>query len=204
MSELKLETNEEIASYGIGRQMGDHIATQSFEGVELNAVIAGIKQSFAGEELSVEAEKIQEAFNVIQERMQKQAEEAAKEAAKEGTLYLEKNAQREEVSVTDSGLQYEIITAGEEGGANPTRESTVRTHYHGTFIDGKVFDSSYERGQPAEFPVGGVIAGWTEALQMMTKGAKWRLTVPYQLAYGEQGSPGGIPQIGRASCRERV
>ncbi|GGK74035.1 FKBP-type peptidyl-prolyl cis-trans isomerase [Amphritea balenae] len=195
MSELKLETNEQIASYGIGRQMGDHIATQSFEGVELNAVIAGIQQSFAGEELSIEAEKIQEAFNVIQERMQKQAEEAAKEAAKEGTQYLEKNAQREEVIVTDSGLQYEILTAGEEGGANPTRESTVRTHYHGTFIDGKVFDSSYERGQPAEFPVGGVIAGWTEALQLMTKGAKWRLTVPYQLAYGEQGSPGGIPPL---------
>jgi len=193
MSELKLETTEQIASYGIGRQMGDHIATQSFEGVELEAVIAGIRQSFAGEALSVEGEKIQEAFNEIQARMQAQAEEAAKQAAAEGQQYLDKNAQREEVFVTDSGLQYEILTAGEEGGVSPTRESTVRTHYHGTFPDGKVFDSSYDRGQPAEFPVGGVIAGWTEALQLMTKGAKWRLTVPYQLAYGEQGSPGGIP-----------
>ena len=193
MSELKLETTEQIASYGIGRQMGDHIATQSFEGVELEAVIAGIRQSFAGEALSVEGEKIQEAFNEIQARMQAQAEEAAKQAAAEGQQYLDKNAQREEVFVTDSGLQYEILAAGEEGGVSPTRESTVRTHYHGTFPDGKVFDSSYDRGQPAEFPVGGVIAGWTEALQLMTKGAKWRLTVPYQLAYGEQGSPGGIP-----------
>lgn len=193
MSELKLETIEQIASYGIGRQMGDHVANQSFEGVELDAVVAGIKQAFAGDELSIEAEKIQEAFNEIQSRLQVQAEAAAKEAAAEGQLFLDKNAQREEVFVTDSGLQYEILTAGEEGAANPTAESTVRTHYHGTFPDGKVFDSSYDRGQPAEFPVGGVIAGWTEALQLMTKGAKWRLTVPYQLAYGEQGSPGGIP-----------
>lgn len=193
MSDIKLETNEQIASYGIGRQMGDHLATQSFEGVELNAVIAGIQEAFAGEALSIEGEKIQAAFNEIQARMQEQAEKLAKEASAEGELYLEKNAQREEVFVTDSGLQYEIVTAGEEGGESPTRESTVRTHYHGTFTDGKVFDSSYERGQPAEFPVGGVIAGWTEALQLMTKGAKWRLTVPYQLAYGAQGSPGGIP-----------
>ncbi|MBN1006235.1 FKBP-type peptidyl-prolyl cis-trans isomerase [Amphritea pacifica] len=193
MSDIKIETTEQIASYGIGRQMGDHLATQSFDGVELNAVIAGIQEAFAGEALSIEGEKIQAAFNEIQARMQEKAEKLAKEAAAEGELYLEKNAQREEVFVTDSGLQYEIITAGEEGGVSPTRESTVRTHYHGTFTDGKVFDSSYDRGQPAEFPVGGVIAGWTEALQLMTKGAKWRLTVPYQLAYGAQGSPGGIP-----------
>ncbi len=193
MSEIKYETNEQIASYGIGRQMGDHLATQSFEGVELEAVVTGIRESFAGEELSIEGEKIQAAFNEIQARMQEQAEKLAKVAAAEGEEFLAKNAEREEVSVTASGLQYEIVTAGEEGGESPTAESTVRTHYHGTFPDGKVFDSSYERGQPAEFPVGGVIAGWTEALQMMTKGAKWRLTVPYQLAYGAQGSPGGIP-----------
>ncbi len=193
MSELQLETTEQIASYGIGRQMGDHLANNSFEGVALNAVLAGIQQAFDGAALSIEAEKIQAAFNEIQARLQQQAEAAAKQAAAEGQLFLDQNAAREEVFVTDSGLQYEIITAGEEGGANPTRESTVRTHYHGTFPDGRVFDSSYDRGQPAEFPVGGVIAGWTEALQMMTKGAKWRLTVPYQLAYGEQGSPGGIP-----------
>lgn len=192
MSELKLETTEQIASYGIGRQMGDHLANQTFEGVELDAVLAGIRESFEGQPLSVDAEKIQSAFNVIQERMQQEAEAKAKEAAAEGEAFLEKNAQREEVSVTESGLQYEILEAG-EAGDSPSRESTVRVHYHGTFIDGKVFDSSYERGQPAEFPVGGVIAGWTEALQLMTKGAKWRLHIPYQLAYGAQGSPGGIP-----------
>lgn len=192
MSELQIETTEQIASYGIGRQMGDQLANNSFEGVALNAVIAGIQDAFEGAELKVGGDKIQAAFNEIQKRMQEEAEAAAKKAAAEGEMFLEKNAQREEVFVTDSGLQYEIITAGEEGD-KPQRESTVRTHYHGTFIDGKVFDSSYDRGQPAEFPVGGVIAGWTEALQMMTPGSKWRLYVPYQLAYGAQGSPGAIP-----------
>jgi FKBP-type peptidyl-prolyl cis-trans isomerase FklB len=87
-------------------------------------------------------------------------------------------------------LQYEILTAGE--GEMPTAASTVRTHYHGTLIDGSVFDSSYDRGEPAEFPVNGVIAGWTEALQMMPVGSKWRLAVPYNLAYGERGAGGKI------------
>jgi FKBP-type peptidyl-prolyl cis-trans isomerase FklB len=124
----------------------------------------------------------------------REAQEAqARAAAAKGEAFLADNAKREGVVTLESGLQYEIIEAGDENGENPTASSKVRTHYHGTFIDGKVFDSSYERGQPAEFPVGGVIAGWTEALQLMTKGAKWRLYVPYQLAYGAQGSPGGIP-----------
>ncbi|WP_261844077.1 FKBP-type peptidyl-prolyl cis-trans isomerase [Aliamphritea ceti] len=192
MSELKLETTEQIASYGIGRQMGDQLANNSFEGVSLNAVVTGIQDAFEGAELKVAGEQIQAAFNEIQKRMQEEAEAAAKKAAAEGEIYLEKNSQREEVFVTDSGLQYEVITAGEEG-EKPSRESTVRVHYHGTFPDGKVFDSSYERGQPAEFPVGGVIAGWTEALQLMTPGTKFRLYVPYQLAYGAQGSQGAIP-----------
>ncbi len=193
MSELKLETTEQIASYGIGRQMGDQLANNSFEGVSLNAVVTGIQDAFEGAELKVAGEQIQAAFNEIQKRMQEEAEAAAKQAAAEGEIFLEKNSQREEIFVTDSGLQYEVIEAGSEEGDKPSRESTVRVHYHGTFTDGKVFDSSYERGQPAEFPVGGVIAGWTEALQLMTPGNKWRLYVPYQLAYGAQGSPGGIP-----------
>ena len=108
----------------------------------------------------------------------------------EGDKFLAENGERAEVTVTESGLQYEVITAGD--GETPTAASTVRTHYHGTLIDGTVFDSSYERGQPAEFPVGGVIKGWTEALQMMATGSKWRLYVPYDLAYGEQGAGGVI------------
>ena len=193
MSELKLETTEQKASYGIGRQMGDQLAQNGFEGVDLNAIAAGIRDSYEGKELAVEASEIQDAFNVINERIQEAQRKQAEEAAKIGETFLADNAKRDGVVTLDSGLQYEIIEAGEENGEKPSASSTVRTHYHGTFIDGKVFDSSYDRGQPAEFPVGGVIAGWTEALQLMNKGAKWRLYVPYNLAYGAQGSPGGIP-----------
>lgn len=193
MSEQVFETTEQRASYGIGRQMGDQLAQGSFEGVDVEAVITGLRDSYTGEGLRVPAEQIQAAFSEITQRMREAQEAQAREAAAKGEAFLADNAKREGVVTLESGLQYEIITAGEEGGDHPTASSKVRTHYHGTFIDGKVFDSSYERNQPAEFPVGGVIAGWTEALQLMTKGAKWRLYVPYQLAYGAQGSPGGIP-----------
>ncbi|MBA4501461.1 FKBP-type peptidyl-prolyl cis-trans isomerase [Marinobacterium marinum] len=193
MSEQVFETTEQRASYGIGRQMGDQLAQGGFDGVDVEAVVAGLRDAYQGEALRVPAEQIQAAFNEITQRMRAEQEAHAKEAAAAGEAFLADNAKRDGVITLESGLQYEIVTAGEEGGAQPTAQSKVRTHYHGTFIDGKVFDSSYERGQPAEFPVGGVIAGWTEALQLMTKGAKWRLYVPYGLAYGAQGSPGGIP-----------
>lgn len=193
MSELKLETIEQKASYGIGRQMGDQLASNSFEGVDLDALAAGIRDSFNGEALAIEVNEIQDAFNVINERIQEAQKKQAEEFVKAGEEFLVENAKREGVVTLESGLQYEIVEAGEENGEKPSASSKVRTHYHGTFIDGKVFDSSYDRGQPAEFPVGGVIAGWTEALQLMTKGAKWRLYIPYNLAYGAQGSPGGIP-----------
>ncbi|MBP0048464.1 FKBP-type peptidyl-prolyl cis-trans isomerase [Marinobacterium sp. AK62] len=193
MSEATFETVEQRASYGIGRQMGDQLAQGTFDGVDINAVTQGLRDAFEGEGLRVPAEQIQAAFQEITERLRAEQEAKAKEAAAAGEQFLNENAKRDGVITLESGLQYEVITAGEEDGDKPTAQSKVRTHYHGTFIDGKVFDSSYERGQPAEFPVGGVIAGWTEALQLMTKGAKWRLYVPYQLAYGAQGSPGGIP-----------
>lgn len=193
MSEVQLETLEQKASYGIGRQMGDQLAQQPFEGMDVSAISAGIADALGGAEMRVEVKEIQEAFNVLNERIRAQQEEEAKKASSVGEEFLAENAKRDGVVVLESGLQYEIIEAGEEGSDKPTKESKVRTHYHGTFIDGKVFDSSYDRGQPAEFPVGGVIAGWTEALQLMNKGAKWKLFIPYNLAYGAQGSPGGIP-----------
>ena len=111
-------------------------------------------------------------------------------AAEGETVSGPENAEREEVTVTESGLQFEILTEGT--GEKPAKTSTVRTHYHGTLIDGTVFDSSVERNDPAEFPVGGVIAGWTEALQMMSVGSKWRLYIPHNLAYGERGAGGAI------------
>ena len=109
----------------------------------------------------------------------------------EGRKFLAANSKNEKVVTLESGLQYEVIKAGE--GAKPSLNDQVTTHYHGTLIDGTVFDSSVERGQPASFPVNGVIKGWTEALQLMNVGSKWRLFVPYDLAYGERGAG---PQIG--------
>ena len=122
--------------------------------------------------------------------MQAKQAEKSKEMSAAGEAFLADNAKRDEVTVTASGMQYEVLVAGE--GDKPVATSTVRTHYHGTLIDGTVFDSSVDRGEPAEFPVNGVIAGWTEALQMMAVGSKWRLYLPYQLAYGEQGAGGAI------------
>ncbi|MDP4528190.1 FKBP-type peptidyl-prolyl cis-trans isomerase [Alkalimonas delamerensis] len=182
---------EQHASYGIGLQMGQQLADNPFDGLDIDAVAAGLKAAFQGETPAVSDELIRAAFTEISQRMQAAQAEKAEVAAKVGEDFLAENAKRAEVSVTASGLQYEVLNAGE--GDKPARESTVRTHYHGTLIDGTVFDSSYQRGEPAEFPVSGVIAGWTEALQMMPVGAKYRLYIPHELAYGERGAGHAIP-----------
>lgn len=190
MSELDLSTDEARVSYGIGRQMGDQLRQNPPPGISIEAVAAGLRAAFAGEESVVSGEDLNASFTVIRERMEAEAEIQAKAAASAGIEFLKENAKKDGVTTLESGLQYEVINAGD--GAQPTRESTVRTHYHGTLIDGTVFDSSYERGEPAEFPVSGVIAGWTEALQLMNCGSKWRLYVPSELAYAGQ-AVGSIP-----------
>ena len=189
MSE-KFKVNADKASYGIGLQMGEQLKANPFDGLSLNAVFEGMKDAYTGESFQVEIPEIQAAFEKINAEIQQRREEEAKVLAAEGDAFLAENAKRAEVTVTESGLQFEVVEQGE--GAKPTAESTVRTHYHGTLINGTVFDSSYERGQPAEFPVGGVIKGWTEALQMMPTGSKWRLYVPHDLAYGERGAGAAI------------
>ncbi len=186
----KFTTQEQQASYGIGRQMGDQLANAPFEGFESEAALAGFSDAIGGVASQVDPALINEAFQVIQGRLQAAEAEQAKTMAADGEAYLAENAKRDEITVTASGLQYEILTEG--NGDKPTASDTVRTHYHGTLIDGTVFDSSVDRGQPAEFPVNGVIAGWTEALQLMPKGSKWRLHIPYSLAYGERGAGGAI------------
>lgn len=191
MSDNKFETIEQRVSYGVGRQLGDQLRNNPFKEFDVTAVQAGLADALAGADSQVSEQDLNEAFAVVSKKLQEQEQEVAKEKAAEGEAFLAKNAEREEVTVTESGLQYEILTDAE--GDKPTAASTVRTHYHGTFINGDVFDSSYDRGQPAEFPVGGVIAGWTEALQLMSVGAKFRLYIPYNLAYGERGSQGAIP-----------
>jgi FKBP-type peptidyl-prolyl cis-trans isomerase FklB len=191
MSDNTFETIEQRVSYGVGRQLGDQLRNNPFKDFDVSAVQAGLADAIANAASQVADEDLNEAFSVISKKMQELEQEQAKEQSADGEAYLAENAKREEVTVTESGLQYEVLATGD--GEKPTAQSTVRTHYHGTFINGDVFDSSVDRGQPAEFPVGGVIAGWTEALQMMTEGSKWRLYVPYNLAYGERGSQGAIP-----------
>ncbi|PVZ31314.1 FKBP-type peptidyl-prolyl cis-trans isomerase [Pseudomonas sp. CC120222-01a] len=190
MSELNLSTDETRVSYGIGRQLGGQLRDNPPPGVSLEAILAGLTDAFSGAESRVSEADLSASFKVIREVMQAEAAAKAEAAAAAGKEFLVENAKREGITTLASGLQFEVLTAGE--GAKPTRESNVRTHYHGTLIDGTVFDSSYDRGQPAEFPVGGVIAGWTEALQLMNAGSKWRLYVPSELAYGAQGV-GSIP-----------
>ncbi|BCV29342.1 MAG: FKBP-type peptidyl-prolyl cis-trans isomerase [Shewanella algae] len=187
----KFTSVEQQASYGVGRQLGEQLAANSFEGLDIPAVQAGLADAFDGKESVVSLEDLQVAFSEISQRLQKAQEEAAEAASAEGNAFLAENAKREGVVTTESGLQYEIISEG--SGEKPSYDSNVRTHYHGTFIDGKVFDSSVTRGQPAEFPVSGVIAGWTEALQLMPVGAKYKLYVPHHLAYGERGAGAAIP-----------
>lgn len=187
----KIDSVEQKVSYGIGLQMGSQLRENSIEGLEIDLVLLGLRTAFSGEQASVPNEELQAAFTALNEKRQAEAEANAGAAEIEGLSYMEENAKRDGVLVTESGLQYEVITEG--NGEKPSASSTVRTHYHGTFIDGRIFDSSVDRNQPAEFPVGGVIAGWTEALQMMGVGSKWRLVVPSKLGYGAQGAGGSIP-----------
>lgn len=193
MSDIKIETMEQCASYGIGRQMGDQLAQNGFDGIDFDVLSSGIEDAYKGLELRIPVEKIQDAFSKLNEIIKQQQEEQNKVAAEAGIAYLTENAKRSEITTLESGLQYEIIEEGDAQAQKATANSTVRCHYHGTFVDGQMFDSSYERGQPAEFPVSGVIAGWTEALQLMNIGAKWKLHIPHELAYGTNGSPGAIP-----------
>lgn len=179
----KYSTIEQRVSYGVGRQMGEQLAANAFDGVDADAVAQGVIDALTGKASQVARPDIEEAFRAIGKRMQEKHSKA-------GELFLAENAKRDGITVTASGLQYEVITAG--SGEKPTATSRVKTHYHGTLIDGTVFDSSVNRGQPIDFPVNGVIAGWTEALQLMPVGSKWRLYIPQELAYGERGAGDSI------------
>ncbi|MBK1833054.1 FKBP-type peptidyl-prolyl cis-trans isomerase [Roseibacillus ishigakijimensis] len=192
--EVKLETDQQKASYLIGRNIGESIKADGLE-LDLDLLHAGLKEVAAGTESKVSDEEAQAVMMKFQQEMQAKAmakqEAAAAENIEAGEKFLSENKKREEVTETESGLQYEVLTAGE--GKKPAASDTVSVHYHGTLLDGTVFDSSVERGQPAEFPVGGVIQGWVEALQLMPVGSKWKLYIPSDLAYGNRGSG---PNIG--------
>ncbi|GAA3919915.1 FKBP-type peptidyl-prolyl cis-trans isomerase [Litoribacillus peritrichatus] len=186
-----LNTSHEKVSYGIGRQMGTQLKGNDFKGINIELVLAGLADAYEGIEDLVGMEEMSKAYTEIQAQIQA---EVAKESEANIALaneFLAKNAEREGVKVTESGLQFEVLVEGK--GEIPEATSTVKTHYHGTFIDGRMFDSSVERGEPATFPVNGVIRGWTEALTMMPVGSKWKLFIPSELAYGSQGASGSIP-----------
>ncbi len=184
------DTDEKRVSYGIGRQMGDQLLGSNIPDLSIDLVVSGLRDAFIQEPSQVDEAALQQAFQGLQAKMQAVAKEAAKAAGQAGVDFLVQNAERPGVITLASGLQYEVVSQGD--GATPDASSTVRTHYEGTLIGGEVFDSSYKRGEPAEFPVGGVIAGWTEALQLMREGDKWRLFIPPELAYGERAA-GSIP-----------
>jgi FKBP-type peptidyl-prolyl cis-trans isomerase FklB len=191
LPEIKLETDESKVSYGFGLQFGDQLLRNKFDGMELAAVVAGLTHWFEKQEALVSSEDLNPCFQKIQDKQQAADAEEAGKRAQLADQFITANAEREEVSVTESGLQYEVLESG--AGESPTINATVVTHYHGTFVDGRVFDSSVERGEPAQFGVNQVIPAWTEALQMMKVGDKWRIAAPPHLAYGEQGAGDTIP-----------
>ena len=188
MSAQKLNNEIDSVSYSLGVNIGENIKTQ-FPDIDLKNFEAAIKDVLDdNKKPSISGADAQK---TIQEYFTKQQAKASESVVEEGRKFLAENSKKENVVTLESGLQYEVIKNGE--GAKPTLNDQVTTHYHGTLIDGTVFDSSVERGQPASFPVSGVIKGWTEALQLMNVGSKWRLYVPYDLAYGERGAG---PKIG--------
>ena len=188
MSAQKLNNEIDSVSYSLGVNIGENIKTQ-FPDIDLKNFEAAIKDVLDdNKEPGISGADAQK---IIQEYFTKQQAKASESVVEEGRNFLAENSKKENVITLESGLQYEVIKTGE--GAKPSLNDQVTTHYHGTLIDGTVFDSSVERGEPASFPVSGVIKGWTEALQLMTVGSKWKLFVPYDLAYGERGAG---PQIG--------
>ncbi|MGB5165401.1 MAG: FKBP-type peptidyl-prolyl cis-trans isomerase [Woeseiaceae bacterium] len=172
------------ASYTMGMMVAQDV-DEGFAGtLDEKAFVDGVAAHFAGQDAGDMEARVEEAMAYVQKIQQAAAMAEGAENLAAGEAFLAENGAREGVITTESGLQYEVITAGD--GAMPTLSDTVTTHYHGTLIDGEVFDSSVDRGQPASFPVSGVISGWTEALQLMPVGSKWRLFVPADLAYGSQ------------------
>ncbi|MFK8082562.1 MAG: FKBP-type peptidyl-prolyl cis-trans isomerase [Granulosicoccus sp.] len=178
----KLATPEAKVSYGLGMMIGERVLGQ-YGDLDYDLLIEAMKAQHAGEETLMSMEDAQMALQAQQEEV---AAAAAAEASAAGEAYLAENAAREGVSVTESGLQYEVLTPAE--GDMPTEESTVSVHYVGTLMDGTEFDSSIARGEPASFPLKGVIPGWTEGLQLMPLGSKYRFVIPSDLAYGDRGA----------------
>ncbi|NBO38217.1 FKBP-type peptidyl-prolyl cis-trans isomerase [bacterium] len=188
-----LQNQLQKVSYIIGLDIGRNLANQGIE-IEAQALAAGVSDALSDADAKLTDSEIQTIMSAFQAEMEaKQAKFQAAESDKntaEGKAFLEVNRMKEGVVVLPSGLQYREVKAG--SGKSPKASDRVTTHYKGTLLDGSTFDSSYDRGEPATFPVNGVIAGWTEALQLMKEGAVWELFIPANLAYGARGAGGKI------------
>lgn len=195
-SSVKLETEQQRAAYALALQVGEQLKAQ-FDNEEMPIDYAtfksGLNDVLDGKAPALNEEEVANELNAFRERMTSAAQERMQQAAEENAAFLETNKDKEGVTVTDSGLQYEVLEAGDASGSTPAIDDVVKVNYIGKLIDGTEFDSSYARNQPAEFPLQGVIPGWTEALQLMRPGDKWRVTIPAELAYGEAGAGAVIP-----------
>lgn len=191
MTTPSFDSVEAQASYGIGLQIGQQLQESGLEGLLPEALLAGLCDAMEGNTPTVPVDVVHRALREVHERADQVRVERQQALVEDGKKFLEDNAKRDDVTITESGLQFSVLQAGE--GAIPSRQDRVRVHYTGRLVDGTVFDSSVERGQPAEFPVSGVIPGWIEALSMMPVGSKWQLYIPQNLAYGERGAGATIP-----------
>ncbi|MFA6962863.1 MAG: FKBP-type peptidyl-prolyl cis-trans isomerase [Opitutaceae bacterium] len=189
-SEYSLETADQRVSYGIAMNMGANIARQGGVEIDLAAFVVGLQDGLSGAKSRVPEADLRAAFETAQERAEAIAAAGAAKQSEAGNKFLADNKARKGVVTTESGLQYEVLVEGK--GAKPNPDQSVEVHYHGTLIDGTVFDSSVQRGETISFPVTGVIPGWVEALQLMPIGSKWKLTIPADLAYGNR-AQGAIP-----------
>ena len=178
----------EKLSYALGLIIGNNLKGMNIEGLITGEFTRAVEQVLNGDKLEMTEVQAQ---GLVQEFLREQQEAAGKAAREAGENFLAENAKREGVKVTETGLQYEVLTPAL--GIKPTPADTVTCHYEGRLIDGTVFDSSYRRGEPASFPLQGVIRGWTEGLQLMSIGSKFRFFIPFDLAYGAQGAGGSIP-----------
>ena len=189
--QVSLESDMDKVSYGMGLNIGKNFKQQELT-MNIDAISAGMRDALAGKQ-QLDDEVIKAAAESIRDREMEKHKALVDEQAKDGVNFLAENAKREGITRTDSGLQYEVMTQGSGEGETPKATDIVSVHYHGTLIDGTVFDSSVERGQPAEFPLNAVIKGWTEALQLMKVGDKWKLYLPADIAYGARSPSPKIP-----------
>ena len=178
----------EKISYALGLGIGQQLKSMNIENFDIKEFSRSIEDVMAGRDTDMTA---REAQVMLSEYFQKKEKEQAEENIAKGKAYLEENGKREGVITTKSGLQYEVLTEGT--GKSPKATDKVRCHYEGRLTDGSVFDSSYQRGEPADFGLNQVIAGWTEGVQLMKEGAKYRFHIPYLLGYGERGAGASIP-----------